>query len=157
MSASIVLSAIVALVGLAIVALIFNRLFAGLIYRGSQLEGDTAPGADASISPVEEVMQSGPIVATGMCGGSIGLVAFRGSLRVDVHLAGIVLKPMMMPVMALLREEIIAVQPVERLLTHGIEISHTSPRITASVHLVCAEESELSRALLALAPAGTTP
>ena len=152
MSATLVLNGIIIMVGLLVCSYFLSRLITALIYRGSVIEGDAEPGPDESPSLVDRVVASGPIVATAMCGGSLGLLAFRSGMRVDVHPAGVLLKLVMMPAMVLLREEITAVRVVEALFLNDIEIVHSSPRLTAPVRLSCREGSELHAALLAIAP-----
>lgn len=152
MSATLVLGAIGVMIGLLIVGYILSRLLAVVMYRGSLVEGDAEPGPEEGPSLVDTVMLSGSLVATGMCGGLIGLLRFRSGMRVDVYPAGIVLKPLMMPAMVLLREEIVSVRSREQSIVKGVEIVHRSPRITSAVRLDCREDTELHAALLAIAP-----
>lgn len=80
------------------------------LYFSSRIAG-TLPRAEA-VGRAAQVRLSGPVMVSARMAGTIGVVFFsRPLLRVDVHPAGIVVKPPFLPERAILASEITAVEP----------------------------------------------
>jgi len=127
---------------LAMAYLLFQFIFPRMLYPSSP--HNTSEGID-------KVHLSGTELATGLCGGSIGMLHFRGPLiRVRVFPGGLLIKPLLMPAAPILREEITVIQEKQQLLTSMIELIHTSKSIHSPLRLGFSKNSSVDAALLLL-------
>lgn len=104
---------------------------------------------------VQEVVASGPRVAFVRCGGLIGDVRLTAPLlAVTVHPAGILLKPMAMPQLALHRESIRSTRTVDGFLSKRFQIVHSSGDMPSPVVLYLRGDHAVAQAITRLAASG---
>ena len=119
--------------------LLLQLVFPAVMYQ--KTEGEIA-------QTVAEVEQSGKVIKTTRCSGEIGMVHFSGSIiRARIYPGGLVIKPILMPSLAVRWEQIESVEDYKRFLANGIEIKHTSPEVAKPLILRCQKDWGFCNAL----------
>lgn len=124
--------------------LLFRYAFPSLM----GLRGDAADPAR-----IQMVMGSGPMITSGGMSGQVGQVAFRGvPFDVMVYPGGLLVKPALIPMFAILASEITAVRSRRRLLTTAIDIEHTGEGSRSPLILRIDADSPVATAIGAIVP-----
>jgi hypothetical protein len=122
--------------------LLFQVIFPRMLYPST---------IQSTVEVTQRLRLTGSEIATGVCGGRIGSLRFRGPLiRVRVFPGGIFIKPILLPATPILREEITTLQEKRRFLSSCIEIVHTSKCIITPIQLGFDKDSNVGKALFLL-------
>ena len=98
--------------------LLFQHIFPAMIYRA---------GPEIRSRATQTLLATGAMLAKTTCGGYIGALQFRGPLlRIEIYPGGILLKPFLMPAVAILDREITAIRARSIWFSEVVEITHTS-------------------------------
>jgi hypothetical protein len=123
----------------------------------SRIAGRVAPGSQAAWSRVVDVRASGPSLASSRVSGGIGSLTFSRSLSLDVRPGGILVKPMLMPEVAILANEVAAVRAGRRWLRAILTVDHAGIGMASPLFVLAGEDSELARVLRGLPQSGPFP
>ena len=122
--------------------LLFQYVFPRLVYP-SPTQNNT--------ESIRHLYATGDEVASGWCGGSIGALHFRGPLiGIRVFPGGILIRPILLPPVAVFQEDIVQIQERLQLIGAEVEIRHTSKHIRSPIRLSISSRGLLARALFQL-------
>lgn len=125
---------------LAMAYLLFQHIFPAMMYRA---------GPEPRKQAIQTLLATGAVQAKTSCGGYIGALQFRGPLlQVEVYPGGMLIKPWLMPAVAILNTEILDIQPRTVWLSQVVEISHTSQLVASPIRLTCGQGNQVRQLLL---------
>jgi hypothetical protein len=120
--------------------LLFQHIFPTMIYRA---------GPETRKQAIQTHQATGTVLVTTTCGGYIGALQFRGPLlRVEVYPGGILLKPLLMPAVAILSHEITTIRLHKVWFSEVVEINHISQSVASPIQLACGRDDPARQMLL---------
>jgi hypothetical protein len=120
--------------------LLFQHIFPATIYPA---------GPETRRQATQILEATGAPLAQTTCGGSIGMLQFRGPLlHVVVYPGGILLKPLFMPAVAILNHEITAIRLQKVWFSEVVEITHIAQSLASPIQLACGSDNPIRAMLL---------
>jgi hypothetical protein len=114
---------------LAMAYLLFQHIFPAMIYRARP---------EIRARDTQTLLATGAILGKTTCGGYIGGLQFRGPLLgVEIYPGGVLIKPFLMPAVAIHEQEITAIRTHTVWFSEMVEIIHTSQSVASPVQLAC--------------------
>jgi hypothetical protein len=124
--------------------ILFGYFFPSRTFRGSR-------EALAETEPL--VKASGAPLASGRYGGYVGTLSLSTPLLgVAIYPGGVVLKPLLMPSLAIAADDLVAVEFTRFWMRRVCELTHTSVQVARPIRLSCTEQDPVVAALRSLLP-----